>query len=263
MKKLLLFCGVMLILPMYSLCQSNEYLTTKAFQLEKKQLLESVYRLKKSTQELQKHLSRQNNILDSLSRVLTDQRDRLATQQDSLLKLKATQTNFDSRLSTQRKSGTLMVILIPAILFLFILIMLVLFLRFRQKIHLGLKSLEDEAQKTLKKLEDHMAAYRLDQAAIQEQLNSTVRKLESTIDSLSGEVKLKFEKLEKLQQDEKVAHDTKHLEAHQEVQAFREELQKGYQSISEEVVKLKQELATSVKDLHARMKEIQEEKPEK
>lgn len=247
MKKFILFCGVILILPWHATSQDVEYLTEQDFQVEKARLLESIYRTNKANKDLQDKLYLQAASIDSLAHLLALHKEDMMAQQDSLNQLQSYQSDLDSRLVTQRKSGTLIAILIPAGLFLFFLILLIWLIVLRNRTLAQQKSLEEEIEKSHKQVDDLTISCAKDQSAIKEQINSSFSGLENRFDAFSKEMEEKVKKLEQYQQEEKIAHDTMHKEAHAEVEKFKTELQKGYSLISNELGKFKEESAVIIK----------------
>jgi septal ring factor EnvC (AmiA/AmiB activator) len=263
MKKYVIFLAWVFLLPMHPAGQGTDYLTTKNFQAEKKRLQESLARVRKSTQDLQKQLTLQRHLLDSLNRLLTDHESRITLQQDSLFRLKTIQADLDNRLSTQKKSGTLMAVLIPVILFILILALWFLWFDSHRKFRAAIAGHSGEIGELRMKHEDHHAANLLDKAEMLEKVNTALRNLESRIDTAFREVSLRCEKMELLHQEEKSSHDARHQEAQREMQAFREESMSSYKSVTDLILKIKQETENSMHDLLRKLNEIREEKTRK
>ena len=247
MKRFILLLGVMLILPFYSVCQDTSYLSTDQFQVEKKRIQKSVYRIKKANQELHKQLSIQHGLIDSLSGVIHDQRNQITVHQDSLLQLQSYQATLDGRLDTQKKSGTMLVILIPACLFLLFLILLIWLLVLRHRTGVSQRHLDEKIEKSNKRFDDLITSSTKEQSALKAQITASFNGLEKRFDSFSKEMEDKVKKLEQFQEEEKIAHETMHKEAQTEVEKFKSELQKGYSAVSKELGNLKEESAAIIK----------------
>jgi len=247
MKRFILLLGVMLILPFYSVCQDTSYLSTNQFQVEKKRIQKSVYRIKKANQELHKQLSIQLGLIDSLSGIIHDQRDQITEHQDSLVQLQGYQATLDGRLDTQKKSGTMLVILIPAGLFILFLILLIWLLVMRNRSRITREQLEEEIEKGTKRIDDLITSNAKEKSTLKAQITASFSGLEKRFDTFSKEMEGKVQKLEQFQQEEKIAHETMHKEAQTEVEKFKSELQKGYSAVSKELGNLKEESAAIIK----------------
>ncbi|MFH1937882.1 MAG: hypothetical protein ABIK52_10005, partial [Bacteroidota bacterium] len=218
MKKILLLCGVILILPWHVTSQDVEYLTEQDFQVEKQRLLESIYKTNKANKDLRDKLYLQVASLDSLAHLLDLQAEEMVAQQDSLTQIQSYQSDLDGRLLTQRKYGTLIAILIPAGLFLLFLALLIWLIALRHRIQANQKSLEGEIEKSNKRLDDLTASCANDQSAMKAQINSSFSGLEKRLDAFSKEMEEKVQKLEQFQQEDKIAHDTMHQEAYAKIE---------------------------------------------
>jgi len=247
MKRFILLLGVIIILPVYSVCQDTSYLSTDQFQAEKKRIQRSVYQIKKANQQLREQVSVQLGLIDSLSGVMQDQRSKITMHQDSLMQLQSNQATLDGRLDTQKKSGTLLVILIPAGLFLLFLILLIWLLVLRHRTRVNQEQLDEKIEKSNKQVNDLIESTAKEQLVIKGQINASFNGLEKRFDTFSKEMEGKVQKLEQFQQEEKIAQETMHKEAQTEVEKFKSELQKGYSAISKELGNLKEESATIIK----------------
>ncbi|MBC8314853.1 MAG: hypothetical protein ISR57_01370 [Bacteroidales bacterium] len=261
MKRFILLLGVIMILPVYSVCQDTSYLSTDQFEAEKKRIRRSVYRIKKANQELQKQLSIQHGLIDSLSEVIHDQRNQITEHQDSLVQLQSYQATLDGRLDTQKKSGTMLVILIPAGLFLLFLILLIWLLMLRHRTRINQEQLEEKIKKGTKRFDDLIASNAKEQSAMKTQISSSFSELEKRFDTFSKEMEIKVQKLEQFQREEKIAHETLHKEAQTEVEKFKSELQKGYSAITKELGNLKEESAAIIKQTKDYLMEMIKKKP--
>ena len=247
MKRSILLLGVIMILPFYSVSQDTSYLSTNQFQVEKKRIQKSVYRIKKANQELHKQLSIQLGLIDSLSGVIHDQRNQITEHQDSLVQLQSYQATLDGRLVTQKKSGTMLAILIPAGLFLLFLILLIWLLVLRHRTRVNQEHLDEKIEKSNKRFDDLIASNTKEQSSMKTQMTASFSGLEKRFDTFSKEMEVKVQKLEQFQQEEKIAHETMHKEAQTEVEKFKSELQKGYSAITKELGNLKEESTTIIK----------------
>ena len=141
----------------------------------------------------------------------------------------------------------MLVILIPAGLFLLFLILLIWLLVLRHRTGVNQKQLNEKIEKSNKRFDDLVASNTKEQSAMKVQMTASFNGLEKRFDTFSKEMEVKVQKLEQFQQEEKIAHETMHKEAQTEVEKFKSELQKGYSAITKELGNLKEESATIIK----------------
>ncbi len=256
MKKLLVFFGVVLILPWQLISQETEYVSKKDLQAEKSQLMRSIYSLNKSDKELRSILLFEVQSNDSLAELVILQSAELQAQKEFLQKLETSQADLDSRLLTQRKSGTLMVILIPAGLFLFTLLVLIWLIIFRHRMLSMFNHLDDRLNELSKKLDNLESTFKREQNSLRSELQASVKDAEHTSQNLFTETEERIQKLEKLIQDEKDSHNAKQEEYNKEYKALKGSLQKGYDTLSKDLIGLKEELSGTAKDLTNRLMEL-------
>lgn len=248
--------GVLLVLQNSLFCQETEFMAKKDFQVEKAHLQESIYKLSKSNQELKQLILIQAQANDSLGQLLSIQSESLTLQQEAIRLLESSQTSFDDRLLTQRKSGTLIAILIPAGLFLFILLVLIWLLIFRHRILSLFNHLDDRLNELSKQLDDQVSTFEREHGSIRSEFQAASRETEIHIQRLSVETEEKLQQLERVIREMQAAQDVRYQESHQEYEVFKSSLQKGIDTFSHDLVKLKEELSDTAKDFTAKLKEI-------
>jgi len=261
MKQLFMTFGALIVLHGYLFCQEPEFVAKKDFQLEKARLQEAIYKLNKSNQELKQQILFQAETSDSLAELLTLQSEALTIQQDALGMLQSSQTSFDDRLLTQRKSGTLIAILIPACLFLFTLVVLIWLIIFRHRTNAFAEELNERFKELSKRMDEQIATFELEHSSIRSELHTSANNAELHIQRLSSETQGKLDQLEKMIKEIQATHETMHQESHLEYEAFKSTLQKSYESFSHDLTKLRGELSDTTKDFTARLKEIIKPKP--
>jgi len=262
MKKLILFLGAIILLPAFMAGQDTSYLSLKDFQLEKKRLLESIYLAKKTNQELRDKLLFQAASLDSLVQLQALQAKEMVAHHDSLTRLQSYQSDLDGRLITQRKSGTLIAILIPACLFLLFLLLLIWLIIFRHRMLSMFNHLDDRLNEQSKQFDDQLNHYKREHDTIRAELRTSEKEADNRVQKLSGEIEEKLKNLDKLMQEEKASHDSRHQESYKTFEEFKGGIQSGYASITKDLAKLKEELAVTAKDFTARIKELSKKKSE-
>ncbi|MBN1198897.1 MAG: hypothetical protein JXA23_06065 [Bacteroidales bacterium] len=263
MKRFILFFGVLFILQNQLFCQETEFMAKKDFQVEKARLQESIYKLSKNNQELKQMILIQAQVNDSLAQLLVSQSETITLQQEAIQLLESSQSSFDDRLLTQRKSGTLIAILIPAGLFLFTLLVLIWLLIFRHRMLSLFNHLDDRWNELSKRLDDQVSKFERDHGSIRSEIQSSSREAEIHIQKLSGETAEKLVQLERLINEVQAAHEARHQESHQEYEAFKSSLEKGIDSFSHDLSKLREELSGTAKDFAAKLKEMIKQRPDK
>lgn len=263
MKRLFMTFGALIVLHGYLFCQETEFVAKKDFQLEKARLQEAIYKLNKSNQELKQQVLFLAETSDSLAVLLALQSEALAIQQDALRVLESSQTSFDDRLLMQRRSGTLIAILIPAGLFLFTLLVLIWFIIFRHRTNAFAEHLDERLKELSKRMDEQTATFEKEHASMRAEMQASANKAELHIQRVTSETQAKLDQLEKLIKEMQAAHETLHQESHQEYEVFKSTLQKGYDSFSHDLTKLREELSDTTKDFTARLKEIIRPKPGK
>jgi len=256
MKRFILFIGIICMIPGQIICQDTAFLTMKDFQVEKARLQRLIYQAKRTNQALQDKLQTQAASLDSMVRILEVQAEEMVTHQDSLNQLQIYQSDLDSRLITQKKSGTLLAILIPAGLFLLFLILLIWLIAVRKRAHSMFNVLDERIDELSKRLDDQLNTSRIEHEAIKAQLKTSEKESTNRIQKLSGEMDEKIQNLEKLMREERAAHDSMHEESHTEFEKIKGDLKKGYDSTTEELVNVKEGLTKFVNDLTGQIKEL-------
>ena len=255
MKKVLVLFGVIIILPWQLICQETEYVSKQDLQAEKSQLLRSIYTLDKNNQELKSMLLFEVQANDSLAELVTLQSAELLAQKEFLQNMEISQTDLDNRLLNQRKSGTLMVILIPAGLFLLFLLLLIWLIIFRHRTLAMFNNVFDRSNELSKQLEDQLNTAKKENEAIRSEIRSSAKETETLLQKFSAETTEKFQNLEKLLNEEKALHNATHQQSHEEYEALKGSLQKGYDLISKDMGIVKEELVNTTKDFIARLKE--------
>jgi len=261
MKKLLVLFGVILILPWQLISQESEYVSKQELQAEKSQILRSIYSLNKNNKELQAILLFEVRANDSLAELVTLQSADMKAQKELLQKLEASQTDLDSRLMTQRKSGTLMVILIPAALFLLFLLLLIWLIIFRHRTLSVLNHVDDRLNELSKKNDDRWLHYEQQQNAFRAELNTSVKQAETRFQKLFSETEEKLQRIETIIKEDQSSHEVRHNESHKEFEAFKGSLQKGYDSLTADLTNLKEELSATAKEFTSKLKEIIKKHP--
>jgi len=261
MKRFFYIIGMILIIPWHTFSQEPEFLSKQDFQAEKKKLLESIYQLNRANNELQTKLLIQAADVDSLALLLSLQAGRVAAQQDSLNQLQTIQADLDGRLLTQRKSGTLIAILVPLALFLFTVLLLIWFVIFRHRTLAALQHLEEQQKEQSKRLDDQLASHHKEHETLKQELLSVRKELDQAIQALATRMDGNIQRLEQAIQEEKNAHNTRHQEANKEVEEVKETLKKGVASLSKELGTLKEEVTGTVKEITARIRELAKSKP--
>ncbi|MFC2101455.1 hypothetical protein ACFLS7_00505 [Bacteroidota bacterium] len=256
MKNLLFLCGVILILPWIAKSQDVEYLSKQDFQAEKTKLLRSIYTLNKANKELKSMLSIEVKAKDSLAQLIDMQAAELISLKEAMNLMESSQTDLDGRLLTQRKSGTLIAILAPVGLFLLILLVLIWFLIFRNRMHSMLNNLNDKWDKLSKRLDEQESTYKREQNSIRSEVQLSMKEADKQFKNFSSETDKKLLNLQSLLEQGITSQDAKHEESHKEYEAFKGGLKKGYDTISSDLTSLKEELASTAKDLSSRLKEI-------
>ncbi|MBE0646417.1 MAG: hypothetical protein IH596_01390, partial [Bacteroidales bacterium] len=199
---------------------------------------------------------------DSLAELVTLQSAELLAQKEFLQTMEISQTDLDSRLLTQRKSGTLIAILIPSILFLLILLVLIWLIIFRHRMLSMFNHLNDRWNELSKRLDDQENAYKQELNAIRAELQTSGKEVKTIIQKLATETDEKFQNLEKLVKEEQVSHEVKHAETHKEYEVLKGSLQKSYDSLTSDLSGLKEELSSTAKELTSKLKELIKQKPD-
>ncbi len=256
MKRFIIFIGIIIMIPGQVFCQDTAFLTQKDFQVEKAKLQGLIYQAKKTNQTLQDNLQVQATSLDSMVRVLAVQAEEMVAHQDSLNRLQSYQSDLDDRLITQRKSGTLIAILIPAGLFLMFLILLIWLIVMRRRTHAMFNIQDERFDGLLKRLDDQVNSFRMEHESIKAELRTFDRESVNRDKKITGELEEKIRGLEKMMEDERTAHDSRHKESHTEFEKVRADIHKGYDSAARELVSVKEELAAFVKGFTAQFKEL-------
>lgn len=245
MKKLILFLGVIFLLPGFITGQDTSYLTRKEYKLEKAQLLRTIYQTTRDNQALLEKIQLQALTVDSLNRMIALQKEEINAQHGFLNQLESYQADLDGRLLTQRKSGTLLAILIPVGLFLFFLLLLVWLMIFRHRTLSMFNSAHDRLDELTKQLDDQMANYKRDQNSIREEVKASGKELDNKLQKAVTEMK-----------EELASHDARHAESSKEYENFKGSFQKSYDSVATELGKLKEELAANARDFAQSLKDL-------
>lgn len=255
MKHLLFLCGVILIIQWHASGQEAEYLKNHDFQVEKKRMQESIYKLNKSNHEMKSMLLMLTQANDSMANVIALQSSEISANREAMKQLETNQTNLDSRLLTQRKSGTLIAILVPVGLFLFILMILIWLMIFRHRTLSMFNNVYDRSNEFAKQLEDQLNTARQEHEPIRSEIRNSVKQTEALLHKLSSETAEKLLIMEKLIHEEKALHDTTHQQSHEEYEVLKGSIKKDYDSLSKDLAKIQDDLANTAKDFTARLKE--------
>lgn len=256
MKRFFVLVGLTICFSTFLLSQDSTFMTRRDFRIEKARLVESINKLYKVNQEYKNMLLSQSASLDSLAQVLDLQAEGMKANQDSLSQLQTVQSDLDDRLVTQRKSGTLIAILIPAGLFLLILILLIWMIVFKHHTRTLFNNLEEKLNELSKRIDDQSNIFRAEQDAIRSEIRSHEKEAESRLQKLSGETGEKLQNLKKLVEEEMAVQGSKHQESLKEYELFKGDFQKRYESFTGDLTSLKEELSVTTKGLAARIKEI-------
>lgn len=256
MKRFFLLVGLTICFSTFLVSQDSTFMTRGDFKIEKARLVESINKLNKVNQEYKNMLLSQSASLDSLAQVLDLQAEEMKANQDSLSQLQTVQSDLGDRLVTQRKSGTLIAILIPAGLFLLILILLIWMIVFRHHTRTLFSDLEDKLNELSKRMDDQSRTSKAEQDAIRSEIRIHEKEAEIRLQKLSGETGEKLQNLKKLVEEEKALHDSRHQDSHKEYELFKGELHKRYESFTSDLSTLKGEFTSTTQDLAAKLNEL-------
>jgi len=198
---------------------------------------------------------------DSLAQLVALQSEKITSQDEVLKQLESAQSDLDDRLLTQRKSGTLIAILVPVGLFLLFLLLLIWLIIFRHRTLSMLSHLDDRLNELSKRLDDQLNTFKREHDAIRSEVQISRKDAENRVQKLSGEIEGRLQNIEQLIKEEQASHDIRHQELHQEYEAFKGSLQKGYDSLTADLTKLKAELSSTAKELTNRLKEMIKQNP--